>query len=125
MIQPTLFLDLPAHLRVDGIEKASQTLTVFLSVETAEAACPFCQHLSHRVHSHYTRTLQDIPCTGNVLRLLVSIRRFFCTNPMCSRTVFAERLPEITARYARRTLRCTQALAEIGFADAGEKRVHV
>jgi hypothetical protein len=64
MIQPTLLLGLPAHLRLDQIEIAPQTLILSLAVETSEAACPLCQLVSHRVHSHYTRTLADLPCGG-------------------------------------------------------------
>jgi transposase len=120
MIQPTLLLGLPAHLRLDQIEITSQTLILSLAVETAEAACPLCQHISHRVHSHYTRTLANLPCAGKALRLLVLVRRFFCKNEGCPRKLFAERLPELTRVYARRTIRETEALAELGFALGGK-----
>lgn len=120
MFQSTLLLDLPSYLQVDGIEITPQMFTVSLAVATAGAFCPLCQQLSHQVHSHYTRTLQDVPCTSKVLRLLVQIRRFFCRNPACSRKIFAERLPEFTTSYARRTSRCTLALTEIGFALGGK-----
>ncbi len=122
MIQPTLLLGLPAHLRLEHIEMTPQTLILSLAVETTGAACPLCQQVSHRVHSHYTRTLQDLPCVGKVLRLLVLVRRFFCENEVCVRKIFAERLPELTSVYARRTTRCTEELSEIGFAD-GEARL--
>jgi transposase len=112
MIQPTLFLGLPARVRLDQIEIAQQTLRVSLAMETAEAACPLCQQISHRVHSHYTRTLADQPCAGKALQLLVLVRRFFCENERCARKIFAERLPDLTAVYARRTTRCKEALAE-------------
>jgi len=95
MIQPTLFLGLPAHLRLDQIEIASQTLILSLAVETAEAACPLCQHVSHRIHSHDTRMLADLPSGGKTLRLLVMVRRFFCENGACARRIFAERLASI------------------------------
>ena len=78
MIQPTLLLGLPAHLRLEQIEMTPQALILSLAIETVEAPCPFCQQISHRVHSHYTRTLQDLPCAGKTLRLLVQVRRFFC-----------------------------------------------
>lgn len=120
MIQPTLLLGLPAHLRLDQIEITSQTLILSLAVETAEAACPLCQQVSHRIHSHYTRTLADLPCGGKVLRLLVVVRRFFCTNGGCARKIFAERLPDLTSVYARRTTRCKLTLAELGFALGGK-----
>jgi transposase len=91
MIQPTLLLDLPTHLRLEQIEMTPSTLILSLAVETSEAACPLCQHLSHRVHSHYTRTLADLPCATKALRLLVLVRRFFCENEACARKIFLPR----------------------------------
>jgi hypothetical protein len=73
MIQPTHFLGLPAHLRLDQIEITPQALTLSLAVETTEAACPLCQQASHRVHSHYTRTLADLPSAGKALWLLIVV----------------------------------------------------
>ena len=120
MIQPTHLLGLPAHLRLKQIEIAPQTLILSLAVETAEAACPLCQQVSHRVHSRYTRTLADLPSAGKALRLLIVVRRFFCENEACPRKIFAERLPELTKVYARRTTRGTETLAELGFALGGK-----
>ena len=120
MIQPPLFLGLPARVCLDQIEIAQQTLIFSLEMETAEATCPLCQHVSHRVHSHYARTLQDLPSAGKTLRLLVLVRRFFCGNETCPRKIFAERLPELTSVYARRTTRCKETLAELGFALGGK-----
>ena len=120
MIQLTLLLDLPAHLRLDRIEMTPQTLLVSLTVETAEAACPLCQHLSQRVHSHYTCTLADLSCVSRALRLLALVRRFFCENQACARKIFAERLPELTSVYAQRTTRWKERLTELGFALGGK-----
>jgi transposase len=120
MIQPTHLLDLPAPMRLDRIEIAPQTLIFSLAMETSEAACPLCQQLSSRVHSHYARTLQDLPSAGKTLRLLVLVRRFFCGNEAYPRKIFAERLPELTSVYARRTTRCKETLAELGFALGGK-----
>lgn len=120
MIQPTHLLGLPAHLRLNQIEIAPQTLILSLAVETAEAACPLCQQVSHRVHSRYTCTLADLPSAGKALRFLIVVHRFFCENEACPRKIFAERLPELTKVYARRTTRGTETLAELGFALGGK-----
>lgn len=87
---------------------------------TTEAVCPLCQHRSCRVHSHYTRTLVDLPCAAKSLRLLVLVRRFFCEHEACTRKIFAERLPELTSVYARRTTRNKERLAELGFLLGGK-----
>lgn len=120
MIQPTLLLGLPAHLRLEQIEITPSVVILSLAVDTSEAACPLCQQTSSRVHSRYTRTLQDLPCAGKALRLLVVVRRFFCTNQGCARKIFAERLAELTSVYARRTTRCQETLTELGFALGGK-----
>lgn len=119
-IQPTLLLGLPSSMRLERIEVAEQVLVLSLSLDTSEATCPLCQQAASRVHSHYVRTLQDLPCVGKILRLLVQVRRFFCENPACHRKIFAERLPDLTSVYARRTTRAISALSEIGFALGGK-----
>jgi len=120
MIQPTNLPGLPAQLRLEQIEITPQLLILSLAVDTLEASCPLCQQTSHRVHSHYTRTLADVPCAGKTLQLLVLVRRFFCENEACVRKIFAERLPELTSVYARRTTRCKETLTELGFALGGK-----
>src|SRR5690349_19305284 len=87
MIQPTLLFGLPTHVRVEQIEITPSVVILSLAADTSEAACPLCQHASHRVHSRYTRTLQDLPCVGKALRLLVVVRRFLCTNQGCARKI--------------------------------------
>jgi transposase len=120
MIQLTLLLGLPSTLFVEEIKIADQLVILSLFRETSEAPCPLCQHSADRVHSHYVRTLQDLPCVGKTLRLQVQVRRFFCDNAICQRKIFAERFPELTSVYARRTTRCTERLSEVGFALGGK-----
>ena len=119
MIQPTLLLDLPTRLRVEQIDMTPHLLRLSLAMDVSEAVCPLCQQVSQRVHSHYTRTLADVPCRGKTLQLLVVVRRFFCANDACARKIFAERLPDLTHVYARRTTRCHEMLGELGMALGG------
>jgi transposase len=84
MIQPTLLLGLPAHMRLEQIEIAEQMIILSLFLETSAAACPLCQQPARRVHSYYVRTLQDLPGVGKILRLRVQVRRFFCQNLLCA-----------------------------------------
>jgi len=72
------------------------------------------------VHSRYTRLLADLPWIGYAVRLKLHLKRFFCQNPECQRKIFAERLPNVVAPYARRTLRLHDLLTLIGFAVGGE-----
>ena len=55
--------------------------------------CPLRGAASARVHSHYQRTLADLPWQGHIVALRVQARRFRCTTHGCQRRIFAERLP--------------------------------
>jgi transposase len=83
-------------------------------------ACPLCGTPSRRVQSRYTRTLADLPWQGVAVRIHLRIRRLFCDSAECPRRIFAERLPEVAAPYARRTKRLAEAIELIGFMLGGE-----
>jgi transposase len=110
-----LLLPDPCLLELERIEVHDhlKLITATARTTTPEAACPLCQHTSQRVHSHYSRTLADLPCCGQCVRWIVQVRRFRCLNPECSRKLFTERLPSWAPAYARRTLRQRDALSEV------------
>jgi transposase len=119
MIQLSLLFDLSA-VCVDDLAITPEGLSVSVHSETPDALCPVCEQVAHRVQSRYTRTLQDVTWGGKMLRLSVLVRRFFCDTPSCKRRIFAERLPTLAPAYARRTVRLTTALSELGFALGGK-----
>src|SRR5260370_31049761 len=53
------------------------------------------------------------------MRVVLHVRKFFCDNVSCARRVFTERLPEVVAPYARRTLRLEHWFTVVGFAAGG------
>ncbi|WP_371934133.1 transposase [Chroococcidiopsis sp. CCNUC1] len=53
------------------------------------------------------------------MSLLLLVRKFFCVNIGCSRRIFTERLPTVTAPWARRTYRLAQRLIATGLALGG------
>ena len=53
--------------------------------------CPFCGIFSSRIHSHYTRSFQDLPIQGKKVEIILNNRKVFCDNPNCNHTTFAER----------------------------------
>jgi len=118
MISLSLVCELPG-MSLDQLEIGAQTITIKTHVEACEATCPICQTMAKRVHSHYTRTLHDVPCGMKALRLVVQVRRFFCDQETCPRQIFAERLPALTQVKARATTRFVRGLAEVGFALGG------
>lgn len=106
-------------LELERLEISQYHLTLFLNTTATRAQCPVCGCVSNRVHSHYTRTLADLPWHGVPVTLHLRIRRFFCEQTGCRRAIFAERIPEV-ADYARKTGRLESALSLIGFALGGE-----
>src|SRR5690348_2959147 len=114
----TILLDLSDLL----IEQVSVTPTVVITVHASSpmACCPCCGSLSKRVHSHYQRTLRDLPASGRPIHLKVRVRRFFCEESTCRRKIFAERFPSLTLPRAKFTLRLQEALREMGFELGGE-----
>jgi transposase len=110
----------PKRLHLEYIVAAADAITLVVQSTSPEASCPVCGQRSVRVHSHYRRTLADLPWHGVPVRLQLSCRKFFCDRPDCSRRIFTERLPGIAHPSARRTERVTQALLLIGYALGGE-----
>lgn len=104
------------------IEQVSVTDGVTITIHAASptACCPCCGTICKRIHSHYTRTLHDLPASGRLVHLKVQVRRFFCQESMCQRKIFAERFPSLTLPRAKFTLRLQEALQEMGFELGGE-----
>ena len=119
MTGPTQLL-IPPQLHVDGLNATDQLITILAHPTSLTAACPTYRLPSHHLHSHYERVLADVPWCGIPLCLRVTVRRFRCRNPSCPQRIFAERLDDIAAIYARRTDRVSSALELIGFALSGE-----
>jgi transposase len=107
-------------LRLESLRWSHNSLRLELTATAESAHCPLCSQSSTRVHSRYHRTLADLPCSDLAVRLDLSSHKFFCDNPRCRRRIFTEPLPQLAARYARRTLRLQATLQLIGLALGGE-----
>ena len=107
------------HLNSYELLPNEHQLTLSLTSTQTQATCPICGQRSHRVHSRYERRLADLPCVGFSLTLIVKVCKFFCSNPNCHRRIFTERLPEVAAPWARKTIRFVQQLQSIGLALGG------
>ena len=82
-------------------------------------ACPLCGVPALRVHSHYTRHITDLPCSGQCIRLLVQGRKCFCDVTICARKIFAERLTPFIEPWARVTKRLYQIVHVLRLATGG------
>lgn len=96
-----------SSLRVEGydVNEDGQLMLYVRSSET-HGVCPYCQTVSRKVHSRYTRRLQDLPAFGDNVILCFKARKFFCHNVECGYRTFAEQPGNEVFRYRRRTRRC-------------------
>lgn len=119
MVELTLLPD-PTCLHLLQLEAEEKVITATVTTTAQSATCPLCTCSSEKVHSRYVRILADLPWMKCAVRLKLYTRRFFCLNPDCQRNIFTERLPDVVAPYAHKTLRFTEVLTLIGFALGGE-----
>jgi transposase len=63
----------------------------------------------------------DLPWRGRKARMVVTVRRFRCTNDSCDRCTFAEDFGEDLPRYARRTRDATELLVDFALKAGGEE----
>jgi transposase len=116
----TTLVPTTADLALDDVTIGPAEVTASLLATRAEVPCPLCGACSRRMHSRYQRTLADLPWSQHRVRLVLSVRKFFCDEERCPRRIFTERLPEVVAPYARRTTRLTDILRLLAFALGGE-----
>jgi len=108
-----------AGVVVEEAELADGRLVIGARVRAGQGVCPRCEQPSGRVHSGYQRRLADTPCGGRRVVIRLSVRRFFCDTASCPKKTFAEQVPGLTARRARRTPPLARALTGIALALAG------
>jgi transposase len=71
------------------------------------------------VHSRYERRLDDVALAGEPVEIRLRVRRFFCGQAACPARTFAEQIPGLTSRHARRSPALRRSLSDIGVALAG------
>lgn len=114
-----VFLPHLAGVVVEQIERAGALLCIRACARADLAVCPACGRSSGRVHSRYERRLADAAIGGRRVVIRLQVRRLFCDDPGCAKTTFAEQVPGLTARYARKTALLAGVLQSIAVALAG------
>jgi transposase len=113
------------HLEACEIDDTTTQITLAGQSTQTSAPCPLCTPPTQRIHSHYERTLADLPWAQYRVCLQLRVRTWFCRNRHCRRRVFTERLPTVAAPRARRTLRLAQRLVAVGLALGGKAGMHL
>ena len=115
----TLLAD-PAAIRLTYIRSSADSITIVVKTVLPHSSCPLCGRDSTLVHSRSVRQIADLPWQGVSVKLELHTRRFRCNDALCPRRIFCERLPQVVATYARKTVRLNDALRLISFLIGGE-----
>src|SRR5258706_14334687 len=119
MIEGVSFLPLPAGMCMESIEKTESDLVVSVVSTSPTSCCPLCSVPSSSVHSSYHRSVRDVPCGGQSVRLSLTVRKFFCRNAGCQRKIFTERFPTFVEPWAKMTVRLCEEIQAIGLSTSG------
>jgi len=119
----TLLFPQVAGVRVPRVWREEVVLHLEVVTTRRAARCPLCRRRSKRKHSAYWRTVADLPCGGEPVVVHLRVRRFVCPTRGCRRHIFAERLPDLVAPFARRTTRLTAQVRRTGFDVGGDPGV--
>ncbi len=118
LLTPDL-LNLPSGYALHALKTTDREIQAILSSTADQAACPSCHTLSSRLHSHYLRTLHDVPSGGRRVILQVRSHKWRCSAHHCPRRVFAERLDPLAPAWAHMTTRLVTAMQAIGLSTNG------
>lgn len=106
-------------LRLARVEMLPDEVVVDVVPRALGARCPACRRRSHHFHSRYTRRIADQPIGPRRVTIQLQVRRFRCRQPTCRRTTFAEQIPTLAKRYARRSVPLQHLLEDIGLTIGG------
>jgi transposase len=109
----------PDLLKIEKISFCSNEVRLVVKTRLLKSPCPSCGWQSDKAHSRYRRHLADLPWEGVAVKLILSVRKFFCLNPECRQKIFCERLPGVAAPFARQTLRLNELITTLGLAMGG------
>jgi len=117
---PNVLLPGPTRLRLTTLTATDQRIILDLTATQTSARCPTCASEATHIHSHYQRTVADLPWASLPVQLHLHVRRFMCANAVCPRVTFAEPLPEVVAPFARRSTRLADEQRQLGLDVGGE-----
>lgn len=107
------------HLEMWQLDETTAQLRLHVTSTQPLGYCPGCRCSAQRIHSHYERTVADLPWAHLRVMVQLRVRKFFCANRRCRRRIFTERLPQVVAPWARRTQRLARSLRHLAVAVGG------
>lgn len=87
-------------------------IIIYVASNRKTCSCPYCNSESARVHSRYEKSFQDLPIMGKKTKIIIENRKFFCDNPDCRFTTFAERF-DFLKKNGKKTKRLVDKIVDI------------
>jgi transposase len=119
-MEGTPLLPLPEGMHIDQIQVTETGLMISVVATHPTSCYPLCALASSSIKGHHRRSLRDVPCGGRQIQLTLTVRKFYCRNPLCERKVFTERFPDFVEPWARMTMRHGKQITCIGLATCGK-----
>lgn len=113
-------LKLPCGWRCCRQIISSDGITLHLHGKRKTAQCPECFKRSDSVHSCRRRRIQHLPCSGQTLWLVFSVRHWYCRNPACSRKIFAESFAPFAGSHQQFSQALQNLQRQLGLIAGGE-----
>ena len=113
-------LQLPCGWRCSRQIISSDGITLHLHGKRKTAQCPECFKRSDSVHSCRRRRIQHLPCSGQTLWLVFSVRHWYCRNPACSRKIFAGSLAPFAGSHQQSSQALQNLQRQLGLIAGGE-----
>lgn len=111
-----LLKELDKNLVVEDYEKKENTIYIHCKSIVNECNCTYCGENSCSIHSKYIRTLGDLPIQNNSVKLVLTVKKFFCNNSKCNHKTFCEKFNFVDSK-AVRTKRLDDYINKMGLRD--------
>lgn len=112
-----LIKELDEKLIITKKEIKTDVMYIYCETKKMPTKCKYCGEESESVHSTYIRTISDLPIQKYKVKLVISVKKYFCNNTKCPHTTFAESL-NFAEKNALRTKRLDEYINEIGLRNS-------
>lgn len=113
-------LQLPCGWRCSRQIISSDGIPLHLRGKRKTAQCSECLKRSDSVHSCRRCRIQHLPCSGQTLWFVFSVRHWYCRNPACSRKIFAESLAPFSGSHRQSSQALQNLQCQLGVIAGGE-----
>ena len=112
-----LIQELDKKLIVKSKEIKDDVMYIYCETKKQPTKCKYCGHESENIHSVYTRTISDLPIQRYKVKIVITVKKYFCNNPKCNHKTFAEPLDSVE-KNALRTKRLDEYINDIGLKNS-------